>query len=349
VLVTLDRRNLLLGAAAVTLAARLAHAAESSQGAIAQDVALLGAPDVELENKIEALANEAGLYAGFAAVDIVKGRTAFVRGGELFPMQGVYTLPIAVAFLRMIQSGGARFDAKARLTAADVAPGHSPLAGRLRTKPTTFTAGQLLEHMLLNGDNTATDALLKLAGGPDKIQATIKSFGIDGLRVDRYEREQQPQALGLDPSPSYADFKVLEAASAALGEAKQKEALDRYLRDRRDTASPRAIATLIVKVMSSHLIQPRLTMLLFDLMRRTKMDEDRLRGGMPSGWTFAHRSGNSLTIQGTTPAFNDAGLATNKKGAKIAIVLFIKNATLSVSELAQFHRAASRAVITAWG
>jgi beta-lactamase class A len=349
VLLTLDRRNLLLSAAALALGTRLAHSAESAQGAIAQDVALLGAPDVELENKIGALANEAGLYAGFAAVDVAKGRTAFVRGGELFPMQSVYKLPIAVAFLRMVQKGDARLDTKTRLTTADIAPGRSPLARRLRTKPTTFTARQLLEHMLLNSDNTATDALLKIAGGPAKIQATIKDFGIDGLRVDRFERELQPQALGLDPNPAYAEFKALVAANDALGETKQKEALERYLRDRRDTASPRAVATLLVKVMSSHLIQPRMATLLLDLMRRTETGEDRLKGGLPAGWTFAHRGGTSLTVQGTTAAFNDAGLAANKKGAKFAIVLFIKNATLSTAELAQFNRAAARAVVEAWG
>jgi len=345
---TFDRRHFLLGATVFALGAPLARAAETVEGAIAQDVALLGAPDRELENKIAALANEAGLYAGFAAVDGVKGRTAFVRGGELFPMQSVYKLPIAVAFLRLVQDGDVRMDAKTQLTTVDIAPGRSPLASRLRKKPTTFTARQLLEHMLLNSDNTATDALMKLCGGPEKIQETIKSFGIEGLRIDRFERELQPQALGLDPSPTYRDFAKLKAAHAALGEARQKEALDRYLMDRRDTASPRAIATLIIKVMSSHLIQPRHAMTLMDLMRRTKTGEDRLKGGLPADWTFAHRGGTSMTVQGTTATFNDAGLAANKKGAKIAIVLFIKNATLSTKELAQFHRATARAVIEAW-
>ena len=94
--------------------------------------------------------------------------------------------------------------------------------------------------MLLNSDNTATDALLKLAGGPEKVQAAIKAFGIDGLRVDRYERDLQPQALGLEPDPAFGDPVALDAAFDALGEAKQKEALARYLRDPRDTASPRA-------------------------------------------------------------------------------------------------------------
>lgn len=345
----LSRRGLVTTAAAFALAQAVARAADALPP-LAQDVAALGAPDTALEAKIAGLANEAGLAKiGFAAVDLTKGRTAFVRGGELFPMQSVYKLPIAVAFLRMVQRGEARLEAKVRLSAADIAPGHSPMSARLRQKPTDFTSRQLLDHMLLNSDNTAADALVKLAGGPEKIQAAIKTFAIDGLRVDRYERDLQPQASGLEPNAAYADPAAFEAAFNALGEAKQKEALARYLRDPRDTASPRAVATLIVKVMSGHLIQPRFAMLLTDLMRRTKTGEDRLKGGLLPGWTFAHRSGTSRAVQGTTAVFNDAGLATHKNGSKIVIVLFIEGATLSPDQLAQFHRATARAVIQAWG
>jgi len=345
---TLDRRGILFGGAALALTQAVARAEKPP--AFAQDVANLGAPDTVLEAKIAGLANEAGLaHVGFAAVDVVKGRTAFVRGGELFKTQGVDKLPIAVAFLRMVQQGDLRLEAKLRLTAADIAPGRSPLSDRLRKSATVFTAHQLLDHMLLNGDNTASDALLKLAGGPKKVQETLKSFDIEGLRVDRFERELQPQAVGLEPNPAYADAAAFDAAFAALGEAKQNEALERYLRDPRDTASPRAVATLLVKLLSGHLVQPRFAMMIFDLMRRTKAGDDRLKGGLTEGWTFAHRSGQSRTIQGTTATFNDAGLATHKNGAKVVVVLFIEGATFSPVQLAQFHRATARSVLQAWG
>lgn len=342
-----DRRQMVLGLASLALGPALARA--ETLPSIAQDVALLGAPDATLEMKIAALANEAGLRIGFAAVDLLKGRTAFVRGGELFPMESVTKLPIAVAYLRLVQRGAARLEATTRLGAADIAPGRSPLADRLRRRATVFTARQLMEHMLLNGDNTATDALMKLAGGPEKIQGAIRSFDIEGLRVDRYERDLLPQTLGLVADPSFVEARKLDAAVEALGEAKQREALDRFMRDPRDTASPRAIATVFFKLLSGHLIQPRFAMMVLDLMRRTKTGEDRLKGGMLPGWQFAHRGGMSRTVLGTTGVFNDAGLATNKKGEKIAIVLFIEGATMAVDELARFHRATARAVLQAWG
>ena len=75
----LSRRTLLIGA---SFALTPLVSAADRLGAIAQDVANLGAPDTALEAKIAALATEAGLAkAGFAAVDMSQGRTALVRGG----------------------------------------------------------------------------------------------------------------------------------------------------------------------------------------------------------------------------------------------------------------------------
>ena len=162
----LCRREFLAASAALLLAPQSSRGA-GTIGANAQDVANLGTPDTALETKISALATEAGLEKiGFAAVDLSKGRTAFVRGGELFPMQSICKLPIAVAYLQMVQDGDASMDKRVILTAADISPGRSPIAEKLRAKPTQFTASQLIDHVLLNSDSTATDALLKLSGGP---------------------------------------------------------------------------------------------------------------------------------------------------------------------------------------
>lgn len=318
---SLDRRSILIGAAALALAP-LARAADP-HGAIAQDVANLGAPDATLEAKIEALAAHAGLSKiGFAAIDMDKGRTAFVRGGELFPMEGLNKLPIAVAFLKLVQDGAARLDARIFLKASDIVPGRSPIADRLRKRRTRFTARQLIEHMLLNGDTTATDALIARAGGIKGIQAALKRLKLEGVRVDRTERQL--------------------AADAAA------PTLDRYLADTRDSTSARAFASLVVRLAAGNLLQPRFSKLVLDLMQRTKSGDDRLKAGMLKGWTFAHRAGLARSVEGVVPAFHDAGLATSRSSAKIALVLCVERANLAPAELAKFHAAAARAVLEAW-
>lgn len=316
----LSRRSLLIGAAlALTPLARAAD----QLGAIAQDVANLGAPDATLEAKIAALAADLGLTkVGFAAVDMDKGRTAFVRGGELFPMEGLNKLPIAVAFLKLVQDGAARLDARIFLKAADIVPGRSPIADRLRRRRTRFTARQLIEHMLLNGDTTATDALIARAGGVKGIQAALKRLKLEGVRIDRTERQ-------------------LAKDTAAL-------TLDRYLADARDSTSARAYASLIVRLVAGHLVQPRLAKFVLDLMQRTKSGDDRLKAGMLKGWTFAHRAGLARNVEGVVPAFHDGGLATSKANEKVALVLCVERANLAPADLAKFHAAAARAVLEAW-
>ncbi len=334
------------GSALVAAASRAA----TPPGAIPQDIASLGTPDAALENTIATLARDAGVSRlGFAAVDIVKGKTAFVRGGELFPMQSVCKLPIAISYLRLVERGEASLGRKIRLSAADISPGRSPLAQRLRAHPTQFTASQLIEHILLNSDNTATDALLTLAGGPAKIQSVINSLGVDGVRIDRFERDLQPQSVGLMPDPAFTNQFSFEAAIQSLDQEKQKKALEFFLRDARDTASPTGIASLLFKLMSGQLLELRHVNFILDLMRRTKTGEDRLKAGMLPGWTFAHRGGQGRALQGITSAFNDSGLATRKRGGQIIIVLFIAGATLNTTQLAQLHRATARLVLEAWG
>jgi beta-lactamase class A len=302
-----------------------------------------------LQARIAALASEGGLpYVGFAACDITKGRAAFVRAGELFPLQSVYKLPLAVAALDLVQAHKLSLERPVNLTRAMIAPGVSPLADALRRSPVRTTPRRLLEAMLLNSDNTAADALMTLAGGPARIQETLTLLEIDGIRVDRLERDLQVEALGLTPPLDFAAPDALARALAGLDAAAQTKALERYMRDPRDTGSARGLVKLLVRLTNGRMIQPRFTGMLLDCMKRTKTGNDRLRSGFPQSWIVAHRSGTSATVQGVTAAFNDVALATSPKGQRIAVALLISGSSQSAADLALFHKATARAVYEAW-
>ena len=129
----MNRRDVLAGGAALAFMAFPARAAVTSPPSNAQDIADLGQIDVILQARVAALAAEAGLTrVGFAACDITNGKAAFVRGGELFPLQSVYKFPIAVAVLHMVQMRQLHFERTVDLTRAQIAPGYSPLAAALR-------------------------------------------------------------------------------------------------------------------------------------------------------------------------------------------------------------------------
>ena len=336
----------------LTTAALLAAStsAFAATGAIPQDVANLGAPDRALEARLGKLADALGASkVGIAAVDLANGRTAFLREGELFPMQGVSALPIAIAFLRLAEQGKANLNGFVHLTAADISPGRSPMAAKLRRKPVRYTARQLIEHMLLNGDNTATDALLRLAGGPAPIQKELLRAGyLEGIRIDRYERDIQPAVFGLKPSDVFADPAAFDAAIAARSAEAQRKALARYLQDANDTASPRAMTSLYARLASGRLLDLQNADFVLDLMRRTKTGVDRLNAGMRKGWTLARRGGQSRPMPGMTAIFNDTGLATSKSGGRIALAVFVEGATRPVGEIESFQKSVASMVLDAW-
>jgi beta-lactamase class A len=343
------RRHALFTLTAAALLAAPATALGAT-GAIPQDLANLGAPDRALEARLATRADALGASkVGIAAVDLASGRTAFLREGELFPMQGVSALPIAIAFLRLAEQGSVNLNAFVQLSSTDIAPGRSPMASKLRRKPVRYTARQLIEHMLLNGDNTATDALLRLSGGPARLQKELLRAGyLEGIRIDRYEREIQPAMFGLKPSAAFADPAGFDAAIMSLSAEAQRKALERYLQDANDTASPRAMASLYVRLASGHLIDLQNADFVLDLMRRTKTGINRLSAGMRKGWTLAHRGGQSRTLQGMTATFNDTGLATGKSGGRIALAVFIEGATRPVGELEAFQKSVAATVLDAW-
>ena len=345
----LDRRTILLAAPALLLGAPLARGADVPAPASAQDIVDLGQIDLALQARVAALANEAGLTRiGFAARDITKGRAAFVRGGELFALQSVAKLPIAVAALQMVQTRQLRFERTIDLNRAQIAPGAGALADSLRRGPMRLNTRRLFEAMLVNSDNTAADALMKLAGGPAVIQRKLKELDVDGLRIDRFERDLQIEALGLTPPLDFSKPDALARALDELDVLEQRKALDRYIHDPRDSGNARGLVKLLVRLTDGRMMQPRYVALLLDWMRRTKTGNDRLRSGFPQGWTVAHRSGTSATVLGVTAAFNDVALATGPKGQRIALALLISGAMQSAADLALFHKAIARAVYETW-
>ena len=348
---TFTRRRLLAAGLALAVAPAFLPATATAATAVPpQDIAALGAPDRTLEARLGALARSLeGTRIGVAVVDIDAGRTALLNADEMFPMQGVSTLPVAIAVLHLAEQDAISLERTLTLTSADIAPGRSPLATRLKARPVKFTARQLIEHMLLNGDTTATDALMRLAGGPAGIRKALARLdAAAGLRIDRYEQELQPAVFGLKPDQAFADQARFKAAIVSLDHDVRRRAQLRYLQDPRDTASPRAIASLYARLEQGRLLQRRNAAFVMDLLRRSKTGLDRLNAGMKKGWTLAHRGGQTPSTDGFTAVFNDSGMATARSGSRIAIAVFIEGTTQPVEKLEAFHQALARSVLEAW-
>lgn len=254
---------------------------------------------------------------GVTAIHLESGRRVSARGKERFPMGSVYKYPIALAVLRRIDTGTLSFDRSVTIEPEDFAPGWSPLRDGANGQPVTLTVRELLRHMVSISDNTASDALLRLAGGPHAVSTRMAELGFGGIRIDRSETE------------------IARDLRAPGG-------VERYAVDARDTATPDDMAALLVAFWKG---RDGLTTeshdLLVQWMTDTPTGARRLKAAMPPEAVIAHKTG---TMPGTV---NDAGIVTID-GQTYAIIVFTKKGTspeaLREDDLAAFARAAFNAV-----
>src|SRR5438309_619141 len=60
-----------------------------------------------------------------------------------------------------------------------------------------YTVDELLFAAVSNSDNTAADMLMRRIGGPGVVTAWLVAQRVFEVRVDRYERELQPEMFGM--------------------------------------------------------------------------------------------------------------------------------------------------------
>ena len=100
------------------------------------------------------------------------------------PMQSVFKLPLAMAVLHAVEQGQFRVDQPIRFTKEDrfFPKTHSPLQDKYPEADVDVPLEELMRLSVSASDNVAADLLLRVLGGPEKVQAYIDSLGIQGLR-----------------------------------------------------------------------------------------------------------------------------------------------------------------------
>ncbi len=250
---------------------------------------------------------------GVTAIDLDSGKRVSVRGTERFPMGSVYKFPIALAALRMADTGRLRLDQEVTIEPKDFSPGWSPLRDRANGQPVTRTVKELLHDMVAVSDNTACDTLLRLIGGPLVVTTRMAELGVGGIRIDRSEKEMA---------------RDLRAPGG----------VERYAADARDTASPDQMAELLIAFWRGRDgLSKETHALLVEWMTITKTGPRRIKAAVPAGATVIHKTG---TMPGAT---NDAGIVLAGED-EVVLVVFTKRCTkseqLCESDLAAAARAA---------
>jgi beta-lactamase class A len=284
----------------------------------------------DLAKQFQALADKAAPgVLGVGVRDIQTGQTVAFNGDRPFPLQSVFKAALGAAVLAEVDSRQLSLDETITIRDIDLSPPFSPIADAWPGR-TDYTVAELLEHACGTSDNTAADVLMKKIGGPGALTAWLVLKNIANFRVDRYERQLQPEISGMASfRAAWKGQNAYGAQLAALPETTRRAATAAYLADERDTATPVAALTFLEAVRSGQLLSKASTERLLGIMTATTSGQTRLKAALPDGARLAHKTGGSRTDLGLTPASNDIGVYTLKDGRQFAVAVFLAGSTAS--------------------
>src|SRR5687768_4581305 len=189
----LGRRRAISCALAVVM---LAATSASSQVTASTDPGLR-----RLESEITRLAKISGGTVGVGVIHLETGRELFINRSEPFPMASTFKVPVAVELLTRVDKGTVRLDSMITLKESDLHPGSGTLTQLFNKPGVSLSLRNLLELMLIISDNSATDLVLKAAGGGKSVNARLAALGVQGISVDRPTIVLIADAVGIKDLP----------------------------------------------------------------------------------------------------------------------------------------------------
>ncbi len=300
-----------------------------------------------LQARLQDLASHYPEPVGLAVADVTRGWVAHVNGGVVLPQQSVSKTWVAIATLDAVDRGRLRLDQVVTMGPDDRSVFYEPMAGRLRKDGYRTTVAELLQRALEQSDNAANDKLISLIGGAHAVTAALAAKGLSGIRVGSTERELQARIAGMSWSPAVAGWKFKEAR-AQLPDQVRQTALDRYLADPDDGASPVAIVEGLKALKRGELVSDESTDLMLSLMENCKTGRKRLRAGLPGGWTIGDKTGTGPDWQGASAGINDVGVITAPDGRAYTVAVMIPNTKQPESVRHRLFREVAASVVEAW-
>ncbi len=288
------------------------------------------AKPVPWQKEIQALAQSFDGKAGICAMTKLEDKPSCINGQKSFPMQSVMKLVVATAVIDRIDQGQLKWYDTITLKPEDGSPGPREFYDLIKQKGTyKATIEELIRRSLNDSDSTAVDALIRKLGGISVIQNFLKDKGIEGLRLDRDERQLQAEFHGLKWESRFADPDAFDKAIERLSKNERAKAIEAYLEDPRDTASPEGMIIFLQRLFSTKLLSKTSTEKLPLILEKTKTGQNRLRAGIPPKWTLGNKTGTSASLDGRFPTTNDVGVITSPEGFMKPIVVFLSDSRWS--------------------
>ncbi|MCI4591504.1 serine hydrolase [Sphingobium sp. BYY-5] len=309
-----------------------------------RDVDQNEAPPPALVHVVRNLGQSFNGRVGIAVRRIGADWTVAWNGNLLFPQQSVSKLWVSMTFLDAVDRGKLRLADTATITRSDLTLFHQPSAAMLQNGSWTTSYSDLMRRAMTQSDNTANDTLLRAVGGPDAVRGYLARRMIKDIRFGPGERLLQSATAGLDWRQDYSIGRNFYAARARLPMSVRVKALDNYLASPPDGAAPSSIVQALAKLKQGDMLSSPSSRLLMSIMSEAKTGPQRIKGGVPPGWSYLHKTGTGQELPPRSTGFNDIGIMTAPDGTSYAVAVMIGSTTVPIPERWALMQAVAKAV-----
>jgi beta-lactamase class A len=245
-----------------------------------------------------------GGRVGVFAIDTGSGEQLAHRADERFALCSTFKWVLVSAVLARVDRGQLSMVERVPYGASDLLD-YAPTT-RAHVSDGFMTVEALAKAAITNSDNTAANLLLRKVGGPSGVTGFARQLGDAVTRLDRDEPTLNENAPG----------------------------------DVRDTTTPRAIANLMRSVLWGDVLSPAGRDRIVGWLVECETGAERLRAGIPRGWTVGDKTGTGLR-----GAVNDVAFVIPPGRAPIVISAYMSDGVSSVATLNNAHAEVARLVV----
>jgi beta-lactamase class A len=250
-------------------------------------------PLERLKASIERITRGANATWGLYVKCLETGEEIAINADQQMDTMSVIKIPLMAEVFEQLKAGRFKLTDKYTLVAEDVRPGTGTL--RSMDPGAVMTVKDLITYMIIVSDNTATDVLYRMVGGPEAVTKRMEAYGLKVTKA---------------PWPAARWFADLRAAPGA-------EEFHRQAKTPFGLSSPREIGILLERMEKGTLVDAESSKLMLQIMRG-QVYRSRIPRFL-AGWRIPHKTGDFLPYIG-----NDVGVL-EAPGRTVILSVFTAN------------------------
>ena len=100
----------------------------------------------------------------------------------------------------------------------------------------------------------------------------------------------------------------------------------------------------LAKLKEGEMLSSASSQLLMSIMSEAKTGPQRIKGGVPAGWKYLHKTGTGQELAPRSTGYNDIGIMTAPDGTSYAVAVMIGSTTEPIPVRWQLMQAVAKAV-----